>query len=395
MGHFGVRFPRAFLRCLVCVCRNFMTCSERGEESFTMIKTVTFRNFRGFEDFRLSDLSPVTLISGRNNVGKSSILEGIFLALDYRDTNSFLLLDSLRGSSAMPEPDILWKPLFHDMNLEREVEIEMTLDDAPLRLCYSRDDAFVPVSTGNVPQELMSQFISSAMRTYTLKFDFVYGEFSESGHFMLSPSGIWRDTSTGGNPASVQPLTQLPVTHYIPAARIGNDSAVAALGKLELEGRKEQVLSALKVIDDSISDITTLVIGGQPQLYAKMRGRMLPLKMAGDGVNRLLSILLTIMMNPGPNAVVLIDEIETGFHYSVYGRLWEAVMKTARENRCQVVATTHSYECIQGAVAAGDAAQDDFCYFRIDRGEDDNKIVARRYSGDLLDAAMKVDMEVR
>ena len=64
-----------------------------------MIKTAAFKNFRGFEDFQLSDLSPVTLISGKNNVGKSSILEGIFLALVYRDTNSFLMLNSLRGSS--------------------------------------------------------------------------------------------------------------------------------------------------------------------------------------------------------------------------------------------------------------------------------------------------------
>ena len=360
-----------------------------------MIRTATFKNFRGFEDFQLSDLSPVTLISGRNNVGKSSILEGIFLALDYRDTNSFLMLNSLRGSSVMPEPDILWTPLFHDLNLEREIEIEMTLDDTSLHLRYSRDDVFLPLSAGNLPQELMSQFISSAKRTYTLKFDFRYGELSESGHFMLSPSGIGKDAGSGRNAASEPPSPRLPVTHYIPAARLSNDSDVTALGKLELEGRKDRVIAALKIIDDSISDITTLVIGGQPQLYAKMRGLLLPLKMAGDGVNRLLSILLAIMRNPGPNAVVLIDEIETGFHYSVYGSLWEAVMKTARENRCQVIATTHSYECIQGAAAARDEAQDDFCYFRIDRGEDDKDIVACRYSGDLLNTAMEMEMEVR
>ncbi len=360
-----------------------------------MIKTVALRNFRGFEDFRLSDLSPVTLISGRNNVGKSSILEGIFLALDYSAADSFLALGSLRGSSVIPEPSILWTPLFHDLNLEREIEIAMTLDETLLRLRYSRDDAFAPVHTGNVPQELVGQFISSAKRTYALKFDFVCGDFSESGHFVLSPSGIWRNVSTGGDATANSTSFSLPVTHYIPAARTGNDSEVTALGKLELEGRKDRVIAALKIIDDSVSDITTLVVGGQPQLYAKMRGRLLPLKMAGDGVNRLLSILLAIMMNPGPNAVVLIDEIETGFHYSVYGRLWEAVMKTARENRCQVIATTHSYECIQGAVAARDAARDDFCYFRIDRGEDGNRIVARRYSGELLDTAMQMDMEVR
>lgn len=359
-----------------------------------MIKTAAFKNFRGFEDFQLSDLSPVTLISGRNNVGKSSILEGIFLALDYGAADSFLALSSLRGSSVMPNPDILWTPLFHDLNLKREIEIKMTLDDTPLRLCYSRDDIFLPLSADNISQDLM-QFISSAKQTYTLKFDFCYGELSESGHFMLNSSGIGKNATSGGNAASESPSTRLPITHYIPAARLNNDSDVTALGKLELEGRKEQVIAALKVIDSSISDITTLVIGGQPQLYAKMRGRLLPLKMAGDGVNRLLSILLTIMSNPGPNAVVLIDEIDTGFHYSVYGSLWKAVMKTARENRCQVIATTHSYECIQGAVTAGDTARDDFCYFRIDRGEDDKDIVARRYSGDLLNTAMEMEMEVR
>ena len=66
-----------------------------------MIRTATFKNFRGFEDFQLSDLSPVTLILGKNNVGKSSILEGIFLALDYGAADSFLALSSLRGSSVM------------------------------------------------------------------------------------------------------------------------------------------------------------------------------------------------------------------------------------------------------------------------------------------------------
>ena len=38
-----------------------------------MINNVVFENFRGFEKMELSKLRPITLISGRNNVGKSSI----------------------------------------------------------------------------------------------------------------------------------------------------------------------------------------------------------------------------------------------------------------------------------------------------------------------------------
>lgn len=47
----------------------------------TMIESIKFENFCGFESLELSDMRPITLISGKNNVGKSSVLEGVFLLL--------------------------------------------------------------------------------------------------------------------------------------------------------------------------------------------------------------------------------------------------------------------------------------------------------------------------
>ena len=44
-----------------------------------MIERIAFDYFRGFEKLELLDIKPITLISGKNNAGKSSILEGIFL----------------------------------------------------------------------------------------------------------------------------------------------------------------------------------------------------------------------------------------------------------------------------------------------------------------------------
>ena len=44
------------------------------EEAF-MIRDIKFENFRGFQNLELTDLKPVTLISGRNNAGKSSLVD--------------------------------------------------------------------------------------------------------------------------------------------------------------------------------------------------------------------------------------------------------------------------------------------------------------------------------
>ena len=123
-----------------------------------------------------------------------------------------------------------------------------------------------------------------------------------------------------------------------------------------------------------------------------MGEKLLPLKLAGDGINKLLFIVLSIIANP--NSVILIDEIETGFHFSMYAKLWE-ISIVAQKNNCQIIATTHSYECINGAIDGIETAnmQNAFCYYRIERADGENK--AFRYSGDLVRSAINFSMEVR
>ena len=62
-----------------------------------MIRGVTINNFRGFEAISISDMSRMTLISGRNNVGKSSILEALFLMMDHTSNDSFAKINGFRG----------------------------------------------------------------------------------------------------------------------------------------------------------------------------------------------------------------------------------------------------------------------------------------------------------
>ena len=209
--------------------------------------------------------------------------------------------------------------------------------------------------------------------------------------FRSGPSGVLRniETTEPGNH-----IKEMPFTQFISPMAVRNDTIVAEwIGKLELDGKKEQIIQALQILDPAVSDISIIPKGGQIQLYVKLGSKLLPLGLAGDGLNRLLFIILSIVANP--DSVILIDEIDSGLHYSMYTALWETIARTAREGRCQVIASTHSYECIVGAVEgirkAGRAQ--DFCYYRISR--DGQNTLAHRYSGELLDSAISMNMEVR
>ena len=92
----------------------------------------------------------------------------------------------------------------------------------------------------------------------------------------------------------------------------------------------------------------------------------------------------------------MIDEIDAGFHYSVYDTFWEAVMAVAKEQNCQVIATTHSYECLDSAVNTVKRVgmQNEFCYFRLGKNKK-GEPTAYRYSADLLSSATDDNLEVR
>lgn len=84
---------------------------EAGEN---MITTLNIHNFRCFQDLSVTKLAPITLLGGRNNSGKSAILEAVFLAFGYRSANVFLALAAGRNGNGQLQatPERVWNPLF-------------------------------------------------------------------------------------------------------------------------------------------------------------------------------------------------------------------------------------------------------------------------------------------
>ena len=137
-----------------------------------MIHRASFRNFRGFENLELSEMMNITLISGRNNTGKSSILDGVFLTLDYKAAESFALLNEVRNISYNVKTEDLWDTLFHNHSLTEYVSLNLSFDEYDMNLSYSRDDSFINSAALNNASVIIKQFISSSPQSYSLKYSF-------------------------------------------------------------------------------------------------------------------------------------------------------------------------------------------------------------------------------
>lgn len=365
---------------------------KEGVRMANMIRNLKIENFRGIQELSIKDMRRLVLLSGKNNVGKSSVLEAVFFMMDHLSPDSFNRINGFRGLNVPTNGVSLWEPLFYQMNPDNTIKIQASRSEDDLTLSYSKDDSYIPALKDGIPKEVAGSFQSFAKRNYTLRFDFqVKGsvDYSEVGHYTTSENGILREVADGNGEKQ---FMQLTYTSFVNNYFVRTDRAILdRMGKAEINGEKEKIIGFLQRIDPSIRDIVTLSINGIPQLYINTNEKLLPVQFSGDGINKLLYIVLSIM--DAKNGILLVDEIDTGFHYSMYKDLWKMVSDVSRDNNCQVIATTHSYENIIGAVEGVKDYPEDFSFYRL--GYDKDELKAFRSSYDLLKSAIRSDMEVR
>ncbi len=131
-----------------------------------------------------------------------------------------------------------------------------------------------------------------------------------------------------------------------------------------------------------------------PAVYVSLGlGRPVPLRLVGEGVTRVLEIVLAIYNDYG--GVVMVDEVENGLHYSVLPDVWRAIGRAAESADVQVMATTHSYECVRAAhLAAADAATYDLRVHRLERDRN-GKVFVIGYDRESLDTSLDLEWEIR
>ena len=161
------------------------------------------------------------------------------------------------------------------------------------------------------------------------------------------------------------------------------------------ENRKEDLTSAINLLLPKVRDLEILTDRtGESYLSALTTdGVQLPLHDLGGGVVRLYRLLLSFFTCR--DGILLADEIENGIHYSVLREVWARAREWMREWNVQLVATTHSAECIDAAMTAYADSPEELSVHKLFMNDKTGHVEVATFTGETIEGVRDLDLEVR
>lgn len=340
-----------------------------------LLESLKILRYRCFERLTVNRLGRVNLLVGKNNVGKTAVLEA--LSIYANGGSQRLLFKTLEERNEIPS--------IENGNYHNAANIKGVRN-----LLFNRPN------------------LDHIARPYPAEFDdplsFVIGENIDfSGKEPIFPKRILEVRAVRSSAEDTVPQLDLVRAHghtienlFIKAGGLSDEDLVEFWDNIEKWVLEDSVTKALNII---VPDLMDIRFSGYPYgskiripvvRLANAKERV-PLRSLGDGMTRLLGIA-SAMINC-QDGMLLVDELESGLHYSVLPDIWKLIFQTARDLDIQVFATTHSKDCIEAFAAAAADSPDDGILIRLERqGEN---IIAKEINEDMLVDAVNYEVEVR
>ncbi len=310
-----------------------------------MLQNIHIQNFRCFEDFTASGFDRINLIGGKNNSGKTCLLEAILcLGKGVDKSNPLAAIAGLRKEKL---EDIIFQELKVGVNVEGTITV-----------------------TGN-------------------KFETYKPEYAFSADMNKDQHGCWLNPNH-------------PLIYYIsPGKCLPDIDFNDIFYRVEVEERTKDFVDVLLAIDPSITHIRTIGRDGiRPKIKQLHNRNYINLNSFGDAIKSVMRYFSPIIerevfeKDTTKEYILLIDEIENGLHYTVHEEFWKKIFTAAKKLNIQIFATTHSLEMIQQfnkvAKEEGEAA-----YFEMFRNEEENKIKCIKHETNILEYELETKENFR
>ncbi len=373
------------------------------------IGTIVIERFRAFRELRIEGLGRVNLITGRNNTGKSSVLEALRILAS--DASPVIISNILRyREEDISEPEEQGRPI----DIEGLFQVSTLFNGFPQ---LSEDPEPIVISTNGGQRPMM---LTLAIGWFSEQRDpdgarrLVTQEASLFG--TGEPEGVPALKVGTGNASRLFPLDYFRRPSYrsrLFRSELGDEPRMACVfvspyggertatlgamwDKIALSDREKDVVEALRIIDPEISAVS--MVGGEGPRQTRTAivradniSRPVPLRSFGDGLNRLFGIVLSLVN--AKDGFLLIDEFENGMHHTVQSDAWRTVFRLAQKLEIQVFATSHSWDSIEAFQKAAAETPEEGVLVRLSRkGED---IIPTLFREDELAVATRDRIEVR
>lgn len=353
-----------------------------------MFNRIEINGFRGIKHVCIEGFKNVNLFFGKNNCGKSSLLESLFLAAGLSNPVLPININGMRDFFGTPLKDL--KSIFYNLedlelifyNLDSTKPISIQLENEEKRnLNISIEKSTNTISLNKSNSDTSSNLLESK---YGLKYDFNIKDRTFSSKLIFD--------STNPENSSLERDDEYEEKlrcRYL-APKFNFDESRQGLNSIIKNKDEDFIVEGLKIIEPRVQDFKLTDKGIFVDMGLKKR---IPINMMGDGIRKIIALLTTIY--DCENGVVLIDEISNGFHYSVMQNLWKVLINAAIKNNTQLFVSTHDYDSIKGfRDATLNTYNNEVAAFSLVKTSND-ELKAFHYSVESLDYALKQNSEIR
>lgn len=344
-----------------------------------MFKELHIDNFRGIRNCNINEFRHVNVFFGKNNCGKSSLLEALFLLSGQSNPLLPISITSMRNYACTSVDDLLLD--FYKCNA-----------DACLRIASdnrSLEIRFVEYEKIDIPiKEINEGTSAQKLNRHGLQLNF------QKDRQEYQSEVIFDNNDTAKLKVTVDKLYKEDIQAvYLPSSYM-QITLIDKLAKI-IENKEEvYILESLRSIEPKIKDI---VLADKKILVDIGETQRLPINVMGDGIRKMLAIIIAIYECRG--GMVMIDEIDNGFHYSAMPLLWKAILMAAAKNKTQVFATTHNADSLKGLVKTlqNDEIQEmrsNISSYKLIK-KDTDELVCLHYDYEKMQYSLEQEMEIR
>nr|VFJ47706.1 MAG: ATPase/GTPase, AAA15 family [Candidatus Kentron sp. DK] len=391
-----------------------------------MISSFQAENFRLFDKLEINRLNRVNLIVGKNNAGKTALLEALLLFSSKMSCNVLFQILESRQEYWMPEQthfagQQLINPLGHLFKGHRIP----ALGEEGFKLSSNNRDA-IHIRTGAyILEESENRRVRRRLKPEEIERSdvlpdelYLISESDESASIVMSLEDDLADLKRSANRwkrnnrrSAMPGLQQLdlfgdffdfPRYQFVSARGISDRESSDLWDGISLTDLENEVLKGLRIIEPELLGLTFVKIDSGVKRSYQAAGRIplvrqnknsipVPLKSLGDGMTRILHTVLSLVW--ATKGILLIDEFENGLHWEIQEKAWRVVFELAEKLNVQVFATTHSRDCVGSFSKVWQENPNKGAFIRLTKDHD--KTTVTEYDTELLADSLEMNTEVR
>ena len=345
-----------------------------------MFDKIKIYNYRGVRYATLDGLSQINVFFGKNNCGKSSILESIFLITGQSNPVLPITVNKTRGILDSTEENISLE--FYKADPDNKIKIIAEGDAYRDMLIEMFKSTSHDVDLGG----LETGKSDVAQSYFGLKF---YYRLNGNDVLYHSDLTISADNIDSARIGRDKRYNETIFSQFIPSGYL-HVELDDKLAKVIHNKQESEILDVLRIVEPNLKDIQ--LVGKKVMVDVGLQKR-LPINVLGDGFRKILSLILSIYDCAG--GILIIDEIDNGLHYSVMKKLWQSIVSAIKKNNVQIFVSTHNIDMLKSLVETISSEDSDMVSsYKLIR-KDDDEVVALKYDVVNLSYSVLNDLEVR